>query len=434
MSRPPHLGVAPRARIRRDTSSQRPHIEWAESIARDLARFARLPDEALARAELEARLEAFRAALRDSPFHAQRLHAAGLHPGDLRSLEDLRHLPTLDRAELARSWDAVPTLAPENAECVVVKSSGTTGDPVNVVRDRRDCLHMWAGLRFFAERAGVELPSRPRVVLLDALPGGLEYSVRLPILYDGALHRISVLRADARERLERVKPAVIFSDPEGLRWLVEQQGLPAPRLLLSSAQHLSTELRAALGRVVGAPVLNYYATTETGPLAWECLAHTGHFHVMAPDVWVEPGLQEVVVTRLRPSVLPLLRYRPGDAGTVRRDACSCGFQGWTLEGFGGRGACHFLTPAGRAVDAWQLAWVFKHHTLRAFRLTQVEPERFALELAGASEGDTGPLCERLTAALRNLGWERPRVDLRHVAPAVLGTGAKPLPFRALGSG
>jgi phenylacetate-CoA ligase len=428
----PSMGVAPRARIRRDTSSQRPHIPWAESIAQGLAQLARLEDEAQARRNLEERLEWLRGALSQSPFYARRLREAGMHPGDLGSLEDLRYLPTLERSELARHWDAVPMLPPEHAECVVVKSSGTTGDPVNVVRDRRDCLHMWAVLRFLTERAGAVLPPRPRVVLLDALPGGLEYSVRLPILRDGALHRISVLRADARERLCRVRPAVVFSDPEGLRWLVEQQGVPVPQLLLTSAQHLSTELRSALASAVPAPVLNYYATTETGPLAWECLTQTGRFHVLAPDVWLEPGLEEVVVTRLRPSVLPLLRYRPGDTGTVRRDACPCGFHGWTLEGFGGRGACHFLAPGGRAVDAWQLAWVFKHHALRAFRLTQVETGRFELELAGAAETEVDPLCERLTAALRNLGWAEPRVSVRHVEPSVLAAGAKPLPFRGLG--
>jgi len=428
------LGVAPKARIRRDTSTQRPHIPWAESIAQGLARLASLADEAQARSALEERLEWLRDALGQSPFYVRRLQEAGMHPGDLGSLEDLRHLPMLDRATLARHWDAVPVLAPESAGCVVVKSSGTTGDPVNVVRDRRDCLHMWAVLRFLAERARAVLPPRPRVVLLDALPGGLEYSVRLPILRDGALHRISVLRPDALKRLCRVKPAVVFSDPEGLRWLVEQQGVPVPALLLTSAQHLSAELRGALGRVMpAAPVLNYYATTETGPLAWECLQQPGRFHVLAPDVWLEPGLGEVVVTRLRPSVLPLLRYRPGDTGTVRRDACRCGFHGWTLEGFGGRGACHFVTPAGRTVDAWQLAWVFKHHALRAFRLTQVEAERFELELAGAAEEEVRPLCERLLAALRNLGWAEPRVSSRHVEPAVLAAGAKPLPFRGLGA-
>lgn len=259
--------AAPRANLRRDTSSQRPHIPWAQSIAAGLSHFASLADEATARAELDSRLEWLRGALLASPYYVRRLQEAGLHPGDLQTLEDLGHFPLLERAVLARHWDAVPTLPAGDAECVVVKSSGSTGDPVNVVRDRRDCLHMWAVLRFLVARAGAVLPPRPRVVLLDALPGGLEYSVRLPILHDGALHRISVLRADARERLCRVRPAVLFTDPEGLRWLAEQPEVPAPHLVLTSAQHLPTALRETLARRLPVPVLNYYAAMETGPLA-----------------------------------------------------------------------------------------------------------------------------------------------------------------------
>ncbi|MBZ4377320.1 AMP-binding protein [Corallococcus sp. AS-1-6] len=429
------LGVAPRARIRRDSHTQRPHLPWALGVAEGLARGAATVDEAAARAELEARLPALRDALLGSPYYVRVLRESGLHPGDLRRLEDLRHFPALDRATLARHWEDVPTLPAASDECVVVRSSGTTGDPVNVLRDRRDCLLMWAVLRFFTGRANAAPPPRPRVVLLDALPGGLEYSVRLPLFHDGALHRVSVLRDDAVARLRRVKASVVFSDPEGLRWLLAHPEVPSPRLVLTSAQHLPHALRDAWRQERGAPVLNYYAATETGPLAWECLddANRGRFHVLTPDVWLEPDGDEVVVTRLRPSVLPLLRYRPGDTGTVRRDACACGFHGWTLTGFGGRGACAFHTPGGRAVDAWSLAWVFKHHPLRAFRLTQVALERFTLELSGAPADSVAALCERLTAALRNLGWAAPRVEAALVMEARgaqgLAAPAKPLPFR-----
>ncbi|MCP3063097.1 coenzyme synthetase [Myxococcus sp. K38C18041901] len=429
---PSDARVAPRANIRRDTASQRVHVPWARGLARELSHFASLEDEGEARAALESRLGALRGTLLASPYYTRRLREAGLHSGDLRTLADLEHFPTLERGVLATHWDEVPRpLEPED-EGVVVRSSGSTGEPVKVVRDRLDCLHMWAVLRFWLERAGAVLPPRPRVVLLDALPGGLEYSVRLRILEEGALHRVSVLREDARERLCRVRPTVLFSDPEGLRWLAEQREVPTPALVLTSAQHLPQDTREALARVVPAPVLNYYASTETGPLAWECLQGVGRFHVLAPDVWLEPREGEVVVTRLRPSVLPLLRYRPGDSGAVRRDTCPCGFHGWTLEGFGGRGACHFTTPSGRQVDAWALAWVFKHHTLRAFRLTQVEGTRFELELADARAQDVPALCERLLAALRNLGWrESPRIDVRAVSAESLATGTKPLPFRVL---
>ncbi|AGC41659.1 hypothetical protein MYSTI_00301 [Myxococcus stipitatus DSM 14675] len=426
----PEARVAPRANIRRDTDTQRRHIPWAQSIAHALTRFTTLEDEAQARAQLDSRLGPLREALLASPYYSRRLREAGLHPGDLQSLEDLRHFPALERSVLARHWDQVPAPLSSDDEGVVVRSSGSTGEPVKVVRDRLDCLHMWAVLRFWLERAGVTPPPRPRVVLLDALPGGLEYSVRLPILHGGALHRISVLRDDARERLCRVRPAILFSDPEGLRWLAEQREVPPPALVLTSAQHLPDDTRAALARKLPVPLLNYYATTETGPLAWECLQSPGRFHVLAPDVWLEPDMDEVVVTRLRPSVLPLLRYLPGDRGRTCREVCTCGFHGWTLGQFSGRGACHYTLPSGRTVDAWALAWVFKHHALRAFRLTQVEPSRFELELAGAVDTDVAPLCERLTSALRNLGWSKPpQLLVRAVSEASLSSGSKPLPFR-----
>lgn len=420
------VSIAPKARIRRDTGSQRRFLPRAREEAGALLACARASEDE-ATAALTARLPVLTGALLRSPYYRDVLRQAGLSPFDLQRLEDLDHFPMLDRETLGARWRDLPAIdlgAPEAEELVVVTSSGTTGEPVPIVRDRYDCLQMWTVLGFFVQRLGIALPPRPRVVLLDALPGGLEYSTRLPIFRDGALHRISLTRPDALERLRRVSPAIVFSDPEGLRWLAAQDVTP-PRLLLSSAQHLPQALRANLAARVPAPVINYYATMETGPLAWECLDRAGRFHVLAPDVWLEPGRAEVRVTRLRPSVLPLLRYRTGDAGLVERDACPCGFQGWTLSGFEGRSACRFRAPDGREHDAWQLAWIFKHHPLRAFRLTQRATERFELELVGAPDAE--PLRERLDAALRRLGWARPEVTVRFVES--LPAQAKPAPFR-----
>src|SRR6185369_1121295 len=103
---------------------------------------------------------------------------------------------------------------------------------------------------------------------------------------------------------------------------------------------------------------------------------------LLPEVWVEAVEGELVVTRLRPSVLPVLRYRTGDAGEVRADACACGYHGLTITGLTGRSACLFHRPDGVEVDAWRLAVVLKYSRLRGFRLTQDGPESFRLEVAG----------------------------------------------------
>lgn len=424
--------IAPAARIVRRTAAQAALVGRRDATVAAWRALAGEPDETRARAAVAAQLPVLAARLWRSPYWCEVLRAAGLAPGELDSLEALQGFPGLDRAALAAAAETLPALAPGD-EPVVVKSSGTTGDPVRVVKDRWDSLVMWAALAWWLEVAGVGLPARPRVVLLDSLPGGLEYSVRLRLVGDGsgALHRVSLARGSARAamRLARLRPSVLFSDPDGLHWLADApQGSSRPQLLLTSAQHFASESRVAF---VPTPVINYYATTETGPIAWECLRRRGRFHVLAPEVWVESVEDELVVTRLRDSVLPLLRYRTGDAGRVEREppaGCACGVHGWSIVAFGGRRACTFVTPSGRTVDAWSLAWLFKHHPLRSFRLVQLLPDAFRLSFEG-DPAAAAPLCAQLVDALVQQGWTRDtlRLDVRQEASAAAPL-SKPAPF------
>lgn len=433
--------LAPHLRIRRRSAWQRRYARVSERAAGDLVRFATMSDSAARKRALDARLSTLREALYRSPHYLEVLRGAGLSPRDLASLDALRHFPFLDRQTLQDRHRELPALdfdSPETLESVFVQSSGSTGDPVPILRDPYDCLHMWSVLRFFCSYLQVELPRRPRVVLLCSLTNGIEYSVRLPLLNDGALHRISLARERPLERLRKARPDVLFSDPAGLHWLAAQMEPPRPRLVLTSAQHFSSEQRMGFGSVVSSPVVNYYATTDVGPIAWECLAAGGRLHVLLPDVWVEAVAGELVVTRLRPSVLPLLRLRTGDHGGVVPEDCRCGYRGFSILDFSGRRRCDFLAPDGRRVDAWRLAWLFKHYPLRGFRLTQRGAQDFGLEL----EPQSGParnaearipssdsdLVLRLEQALRLLGFETPVIEARAV-DSVSSTGDKPEPFR-----
>lgn len=396
MDAAPLTRIAPPARIQRDTRAQRALAHVAEAHLAALRR----PDSFFS-----TRLLALRDALARSPGHRARLAKLGLSPRDLRSLEDLRHFPLLSRTDLANAWQELPLL---EGELSVARSSGTTGEPVQVVRSAYDNLHMWTVLRFWLERLRIALPRRPRVVLLDALPGGLEYSVRLPLLADGALHRLSTARPDALARLLRVRPSVIFSDPAGLHWLCDQAELPTPLLVASSAQRLAPALRTRLAERLDAPLIDYYATTETGPIAWACPRAPNSFHVLAPDVHVESVDGALAVTRLRESPLPLLRYLPGDRGEVAQVRCPCGFAGRSILKLDGRRACDFMRPDGSRIDAWSFAWVFKHHPLRSFRLVQRTPGTFLLELD--AESIEPALLERLESALVASGWPAPQID------------------------
>lgn len=423
--------VAAPARLRHDYDYLRACNPGVLESARLLAE--PLPAaEATARAALAPRLDILRAQMLGSPLWLRRLIEQGLSPRDMRDLADLRHFPATTRADLRDSAADLPALDPSSEaarQCVLVKSSGSTGEPVGVLKDLPDSVHMWAVLRYWLAQHGIELPDQPRVALLCALPGGLEYQSRLPALNDGLLTRVSTVRPDPLARLISADPHVLFTDPAGLHWLNAQATLPRPRMVLTSAQHCPDELRNAISERTGAFVVDYYSTTETGAIAWRCPRDPAHWHVLTPEVWVEEDRGELVVTRLRSSVLPLIRYRPGDTGHVSFGTCACGRVGWSISSFQGRRACWFVAPNGGKSDAWQLAWLFKYHNLTDFRLTQTGAQEFQLELAGDVTAQDD-LVAKLRAALTSMGWSNPRVTATRVA-GITQHGNKPEPFRAL---
>lgn len=427
--------LGPGADFRHDYDYLAGYRPRSERALERLLEFRRRSDQR-SRSELkravDEHLGPLRSRLYESPYYREVLREAGLSPDDLRSVDDLSAFPTLDRYALGRRLEEVAVVDPESRawrDAGIYETSGSTGDPIDVLRDGYDLLHMWTMVRYWARRMKVELPSQPVVVLLCALPSGLEYTSRLPTLDDGRLYRISTRRPQTRERLLRADPDVLFSDPAGFHWLTGAADAPDPAMALSSAQYLAPDLRGEVEERLGAPIVNYYSATETGPIAWECLDTTGRFHVLVPDVWVESVDGDLRVTRLRPSVLPLLRYRPGDTGRVVFDRCECGYSGWSIVDFQGRRVCAFERPDGEQEDAWQLARFFKYLDLDRFRVTQTGVSTFRVEL-GSGEGgrpDDTKLRQQLSAALERLGWESVDVEVERV-DTIDVRGDKPRPF------
>jgi phenylacetate-CoA ligase len=311
-----------------------------------------------------------------APYWRELFARLGLAPESIRTPDDLRRLPRLDkRTVLARSADL---RAPTASRVRTYYTSGTSGTtlavPIDDVSRQRNYAFFaralsWAGVEHgrsatFAGRTLV--PSReahPRSVWRwnPAMRNRLFSSYHLSPANAPAYSR--ALCAWAPDYVDSYPSAV-----STLAALLRSQRLPAPKLraVVTSSETLLASQREAIAEVFGAPCFDQYGCTEQSAYVSQCEAGTYHVHpeygiveiVDAAGDPVAPGESgELLCTSFTNDAFPLLRYGMGDVATLGEPGCACGRAFPVVLGIEGRMDDLLVTPDGRRIG--RLDPVFK---------------------------------------------------------------------------
>ena len=305
--------------------------------------------EQVAALRLEVARELLHAAVR-VPFYRERLAAAGVEPARVHSLAELAAIPPLERAELQRL--GIPGLRVPGARGMRIATSGSTGQPVEVLRPLE--LVAWIeasdrrALEWFGVRAG------QRVLEVTHIHGRAGSVARANARSRG--HRVAATlsntttlygdQAADRQALARVLDS-IDRRPPGLvrgvattlyavaRAMNDLGRTVAAGVCWSGGAHLPAHHRPTIESAFSCPVYERYGSWDVGVIAHQC-PEEGSFHVAAESVLMEvvrgdgsaaaPGeLGEVLVTPLFNRATPLLRYRVGDlVEAPPGEPCPCG--------------------------------------------------------------------------------------------------------------
>ncbi len=298
---------------------------------------------------------------------------------DLR--RDWAHVPTSDREDVAlRPQDFLP----DNADIdrlIVYDTSGTTGHPLVVPHHPLAMAQNQVLIESALARHGVRPefgPGRLACINLGAQEANTVVFANVFAVWGGAgFAKVNLTPGEwpsieaARRFFTDLNPIFLTGDPVGfaelLLWEIELK----PAALLSTAVALSKGLKERLEGRYGCPVIDWYSTTETGPIAYSCPDGNG-MHLLPPDIHVEvlapegePG--EIAVTGGRNPYLPLLQYRTGDWGRMEFGPCPCGDDSPRILDLEGREPVLFRTSDGGVVNAIDMGRI-----LREFPIVQHE--------------------------------------------------------------
>jgi phenylacetate-CoA ligase len=260
--------------------------------------------------------------------------AAGVHPGDLRRLEDLARFPLMGKHDLRDNYPFGMFAVPREQVIRIHASSGTTGKPTVVGYTRED-LETWAGLVARSIRAS---GGRPGDIVHVAYGYGL-FTGGLGAHYGAERMGCTVIPMSGGQTERQVqlirdfRPDIIMVTPSYALVIAEEfrrQGLDPAAVSLSigilGAEPWTDEMRGEIERafaidavdiyglseIMGPGVANECVETKDGPTIWE-----DHFYpeIIDPDsgrVLPDGEEGELVFTTLTKQALPMIRYRTRD--------------------------------------------------------------------------------------------------------------------------
>ncbi|NLB35677.1 MAG: phenylacetate--CoA ligase [Elusimicrobia bacterium] len=279
------------------------------------------------------------------PFYKKKLDEKGVEPGDIKSIEDIRHLPFTSKEELRETFP-YGLLAVDKSEVREIHtSSGTTGSPVVGAYTKKD-IDIWSEVMARAlTMAGVT----SKDVLQNAYGYGL-FTGGLGVHY-GCLrigsNVIPISGGNTKRQLATLmdfNSSVLTCTPSYALYLAEvgrEEGIDFSslplRLVLAGAEPWSEAMRYEIEKQLSVKALDIYGLTEIiGPgVAQECKHLNGlhifedHFYpeIIDPDtgeVLPDGEKGELVITTLTKEGTPLIRYRTRDITYLIREKCACG--------------------------------------------------------------------------------------------------------------
>ncbi|MFE2413331.1 phenylacetate--CoA ligase PaaK [Kitasatospora sp. NPDC059408] len=289
--------------------------------------------------ELRAhQLDRLRATLRHAydnvELYRRKFDAAGVGPGDCRSLADLARFPFTTKADLREGYPFGLFAVPMDRVRRIHASSGTTGRPTVVGYTEND-LSMWAdvvarSIRAAGGRAGHKVHIAYGYGLFTGGLGahyGAERAGCTVIPASGGMTARQV------QIIQDFRPEIIMVTPSYMLTLLdefEKQGIDprgtSLRIGIFGAEPWTEEMRREIEERLDLHAVDLYGLSEViGPgIAQECVETKDGLHVwedhfypeivdpLTDEVLAEGEGGELVFTSLTKEALPVIRYRTRD--------------------------------------------------------------------------------------------------------------------------
>lgn len=339
-------------------------------------------------------------AYRNIPYYQSILNEIGIIKNGKVDLSKFSEIPILTKEIIREHREELVSRDYTSRRWYYNSSGGTTGEPIRFIQD--DLYGKWGNAAFYywyKDILGIDEPSVKKVILWgserDLFQGGMGWKVKIMNWLTNTvfLNSFKMTEQDMEHYVDIInsyKPSLIRGYAGSLYELckyAQRKGMKvySPKLVVSSAEMFSDEMREKIEKVFGTKVYDFYGSREANNLAGECkegLMHILGFHnnievLNKHDEPVKEGEEgKVIVTNLHNYSMPFIRYEIGDMAVLGPGRCKCGNPLLTLKKITGRVTDHFVKEDGTIIHGEYFTHLFYlKDWVKAFQIIQYDYKR-----------------------------------------------------------
>ncbi len=305
-------------------------------------------------------------------FFKEKYDTHGVHPNDINTVEDLAKLPITTKKELMDNFeDALPRSLNKKA-ALLMGTSGTTGQPIDVYKDFKWVAHLFAYFLFLLKlhkmksiKAAFIADINSHSTIEQRAHGFLKLFARKAVILPVEKDLVKVMK-----KLENEDVNYIATYPGVMRELATLKKNGMGKNLNISKIGLAGEMlddctREHIEEAFNCTCYSSYISTEGGPIAIEC--EHKNLHVNSGSVIVEAVDQNgrlvpkeedgrILLTCIDGgSGTPIIRYDGcSDIGQLQTKTCDCGLNTPIMAPIKGRVVDTIHLPDGRIYHAFAM--------------------------------------------------------------------------------
>jgi phenylacetate-CoA ligase len=385
------------------------------------------------------------------PYYRDVMTAAGQHPSEFNSAEDLWKLPLLSGDQLAREPERFLSSRYAHGGSLALRSSGTSGrlrvihyDPRALFlalahgHRQRVVFRRFVGRTFGYREMNVGRPGS----IAESIRRFYESSAWVPRMVElsRAAMSPSLPFEEAVARINAFKPDILMGYGSFLGALIRRArrdgvSVARPSLVVYGADQMADADRALIEEDWSVPVVSVYQAAEALHLAFQCELrrgfHVNHDHVTL-DVVDERGVRvgpgetgNAVISNLTNYATVILNYRLGDLVTVGREPCACGRTLPTIDRIEGRADDCITLSGGERLHALTVqSAVHRVDGVIQVQIVQETLDRFLLKVVYTGSDDWTAVGRRIATAIGQIVGPQVTVHVEQVTRLAMGPNLK----------